>query len=220
MRVIICVPSFDDWKADFALSLCGLLRYLDANPLSDGSRIESFVLNLRGSVISRSRELLAEKALTLEADWLLWLDSDMVFPPDTLHRLLASGQGVIAANYPRREAPGAGGPAGVAVLHKENALLGWDGAGLREVSACGLGVFLVRCDLIRPLRRPLFGHSDRQIFGGEVVGEDVYFCAQLTKAGHRIVIDLELSRQIGHIITAPLFSYGLPELMERPFYII
>ena len=41
-----------------------------------------------GSLVYMARNNLARQAIKAEADWVLWLDSDMVFAPDFLQRML------------------------------------------------------------------------------------------------------------------------------------
>src|SRR5947209_5639836 len=56
------------------------------------------------------REGLVHAARRWGADWILWLDSDHIFPNETLLQLLGHDKDVIACNYARR----AGAPEPVA----------------------------------------------------------------------------------------------------------
>jgi hypothetical protein len=57
------------------------------------------------SMLTESRHRLVAEALAWEADYMLCLDADHVFPADTLVRLLAHNLPAVGANYPRRFAP-------------------------------------------------------------------------------------------------------------------
>ena len=77
MRILIAVPCMDQVPAPFCQSLAMLRKVGDC------------VLSMQmGSLIYTSRNSLAMKAIQTEADYVLWLDSDMVFEPDTLERLM------------------------------------------------------------------------------------------------------------------------------------
>ena len=77
MKVFIAVPSMDSVPAFFAQSLALLQR---AGDTQIGWEV--------GSLVYHARNNLARQAIKAEADWVLWLDSDMVFAPDTLQRML------------------------------------------------------------------------------------------------------------------------------------
>ena len=73
MKVFIAVPSLDTVPALFCQSLALLQR---AGDTMIGFEVGSLVYNARNN--------LARQAIKAEADWVLWLDSDMVFGPDLL----------------------------------------------------------------------------------------------------------------------------------------
>ena len=77
MKVFIAVPSMDTLPALFCQSLALLRR---AGDTQIGFEVGSLVYNARNN--------LARQAIKAEADWVLWLDSDMVFAPDLLQRML------------------------------------------------------------------------------------------------------------------------------------
>jgi len=71
-----------------------------------------------------------------------------------------------------------------------------DSSGLEAVDSVGLAVMLMRTDVVADLARPWFRHDYE---AGADVGEDVSFCRRLRLAGHEILIDHDLSKEIGHI---------------------
>ena len=77
MNILIAIPCMDMVSARFAQSLATLKKV--------GQCTVSFLM---GSLIYDSRNKLAGYAVQMEADYMLWLDSDMVFPPDTLERMM------------------------------------------------------------------------------------------------------------------------------------
>lgn len=75
MKVFIAVPSLEYVPALFTQSLAMLRR-------ADNTQVGFEV----GSLVYVARNNLAEAAIKCEADYVLWLDSDMVFTPDLLER--------------------------------------------------------------------------------------------------------------------------------------
>ena len=76
-KILIAIPCMDMVSARFAQSLATLRKTEHC--------VVSFLM---GSLIYDSRNRLAGYAVETEADYILWLDSDMVFSPDTLERML------------------------------------------------------------------------------------------------------------------------------------
>ena len=68
MKIFIAVPCMDQVPARFAQSLAMLKKV--------GECAVGFQI---GSLIYTSRNDLASKAIEMDADFVLWLDSDMVF---------------------------------------------------------------------------------------------------------------------------------------------
>ena len=71
MNILIAVPSMDSVPAHFAQSLASLKKV--------GNCAVAFKV---GSLVYTSRNELAQHALKMGADYVLWLDSDMKFEPD------------------------------------------------------------------------------------------------------------------------------------------
>ena len=77
MKTMIAVPCMDQVPTPFCQSLALLKRVGDCT-----------LAMKSGSLIYEARNSLAMQAIQMEADYVLWLDSDMVFQPDTLVRLM------------------------------------------------------------------------------------------------------------------------------------
>ena len=96
MKIMIAVPCMDQVPARFAQSLATLQKV--------GECVIGFQV---GSLVYVARENLAGGAIEMGADYVLWLDSDMVFNPDTLVRLLADKDkgDIVSGLYYRRVSP-------------------------------------------------------------------------------------------------------------------
>ena len=193
-KVSICVPTRDTVHAAFAFDLANLIQHsqllgLDVTPL--------FCI---GTLIVNQRDQLAHMALEAGSTHVLWLDSDMMFPPDTLQRLLAHDVSMVAGNYVTRQYPHK------TVAYRE--LHDWrsyvvnrgDGQQLIPVAAVGMGCMLTRTDLLQQMSAPLFQTTwiaETQ----DHMGEDFYFCQQARALGHDIWIDDQLSVELQHLGT-------------------
>ena len=98
MRTLIAVPCMDQVPAPFAQSLAMLQK--------TGECMLSMQI---GSLIYTSRNNLAQMAIQMDVDYVFWLDSDMVFEPDTLIRMMDTLQkndyDILTGLYFRRVPP-------------------------------------------------------------------------------------------------------------------
>lgn len=148
-RVAIAVPSGRTWEAGTATDVVALSTY------SALSGVEIVMLNVQSSMISNSRNQTVRIALENNVDYVMWIDSDMRFPPDTLLRLLAHGRDIVGAIYNKRVAPfeTLGKMAGRRPERVTD--------GLYEALLLPGGVMLVKSDVYRTLTSPIYYESYR-----------------------------------------------------------
>lgn len=184
-KVAILIPSHDHWSGDFGMALASMVP-----TALHAARVG--LLNEKSSMITSARNNLAQRALTeFEADYMLWIDSDMTFPPDLLQRLMAHDRDICGATYCRRVPP-------YNLLGDE---LG-DGAehGLVEMRTMPGGCMLVKADVYRKLKWPWYWETYNVVHGERKIGsEDYQFCMKAIKAGYKIWCDMDVTREIGHI---------------------
>ncbi len=167
--------------------------------------------------VAWSRTEITKNALLWGATHLLWLDSDMVFPAWTFHQLFKQDKPVIAANYARRREPHA--PVTFKRIKENGAehehelcYTTADSKGLEEVAAIGFGVVLIQAQVFNDIKVAPFRVIDDEMSKMRV-GEDVYFCQLLTKAGIPIYIDHDLSQHVQHVglkLHEPIIAGGAP----------
>ena len=188
-KTMIAVPCMETVAAPFAQSLATLDK--------EG---ECYVSFLMGSLIYESRNTLCKQAITHDVDYILWLDSDMVFDRDVLHRMLKhmeDGKEIVTGLYFRRKPPftpvimkeitfdeDVHGHAEGYPDYPENELF--------EVAACGFGCVMMKKDILLDLLlnyrtwfNPLFG-----------AGEDIAFCVRARELGYKIWCDPTI--KLGH----------------------
>lgn len=196
MRLAIGGPTRDLVPASFAVDVAQLYATTrDAGPWRTVTL--GFVA---ATYIHAGREWFLESTLQQGATHLLWLDTDMTFPPETAIRLAWHDRPIVACNYTTRDGSG-----DFTAMRKEaGATLPTrietraDSTGLEAVDAVGMGVMLMRLDVVASLAKPWFVHGLNDN-GRQDIGEDIMFCRALRAAGHTIYIDHDLSKEIGHV---------------------
>lgn len=132
-------------------------------------------------------------ALERAVDHLLFLDSDMVFPRETLRRLLAHDLDIVGATYTKRVPPYPTLGALLPDAPRERI-----DQGLVEMLHLPTGCLLIRASVFQDLSKPWFRfETDEE--AGVIRGEDYVFCERARAAGHRVWCDLVLSHDIGHL---------------------
>lgn len=196
--VLIGIPSGSDWKADFGMSLAGLMAHI-GRPLAGGGLINRVQLwNTKGSILPRSRHTLVRKAQELECTHILFVDSDMTFPPYTLHQLLRHNKAVIGANCAVKLLPSSPTARMKSDKHYGELVHSAGNTGIQQVWRLGTGVMLIKVSVFEKLQQPWFEmpwHEDHD----DYTGEDWTLCQRLEDAGIPIWVDHALSQHIGHI---------------------
>ena len=152
-----------------------------------------------GSLIYTSRNNLASMAVQNECDYVLWLDSDMIFPPDVLQKLLEDREkgDIITGVYYRRVKPFK--PVLYSKLEINDEGCDWLGYDdyptddLFEVAGCGFGCVLTPTNVFLDVAQK-FGDMFAPING---VGEDLSFCWRAKQCGYKIMADPSI--QCGHV---------------------
>ena len=194
MKTLIAVPCMDQVPARFAQSLAMLQKL--------GETAVAFQI---GSLIYTSRNKLAQRAIEMEADYVLWLDSDMVFPPDMMIRMLDRMQkeniDILTGLYFRRVSPYS--PVLFDRMDFKGPICNWSEFHGElpkepfEVGGCGFGCVMMKTD-------PFF---DVQAKHGNMFapignnGEDIAFCWRARDCGYKIYCDPSIvCGHIGHIV--------------------
>lgn len=185
-KILICVPSMDYVAAGFAQSLAMLQK---------GGN-ETAIMFQVGSLVYEARNKLAKKAIELETDYTMWFDSDMVFEPDTMIRLLEHNKPFISGAYFRRSPP----YSLVAFEEVDAENRKWKDLALpSEVTKCGgvgFGCVLVKTEVLFNVAAK-YGNWFEPMNN---FGEDLSFCYRARKCGYDLYIDPSITcGHIGHI---------------------
>jgi choline kinase len=136
MKLAICVPVRDTVHSTFAYCLNELTSHLVR------SNVDYNLFFQNGSVLPEQRTALVSSALNAKCDYILWLDSDMVFPKNLYQRLSSHNYDIVACTYSTRTKP----YRNVAFLtHDFNDRL-TASLGVHKVSSVGMGLMLTNID--------------------------------------------------------------------------
>ena len=184
--------------AGFCFDLAKLVQYE-----AKRGKVEIELLQMPGTLIFTQREKLAHEALEMGADAVLWIDSDMRFPSNTLEVLLARNVPVLGVNATTRREPVL--PTALNLEIKKGAEVSqvWHKVesrgktGIEQVTAVGFACTLVAREVFEKVPRPWFDIIWTDF--GNVIGEDVTFCVRCMENDIPVWVDHELSMHIGHI---------------------
>ena len=193
-RVALCIPSGDSWKAGTSLAVMSLGAY-------SARHVVLMPINIRTQDTSEARNQMTAAGLEAGVEWFLWIDADMEFPPDALLRLLGREKDIVGADYRRRAPPYPliGKPVDPTAPRR----------GLVEVTMLGLGLMLVRADVLRRMGRPWFlrawllDHATPDNPSGFST-EDGYLCTHARHLGLKVWADYDLSAAVSHICENPV----------------
>jgi hypothetical protein len=209
MKIALLIPRYGDTKGEFAISLARMIAHsLKAEP-----RLDIEIFSVSSSDLPLSRTRLLQHAIGWQARFALWLDTDHLFPPQSLIRLLSHRLAVVGLNQARRTEPT--GP--VTTRFNEAGALEhvWTTEALakagtvEEVAHVGLAFTLMDMNLLHQVKDHVEKHASwakwepferkRDPSSGALMGEDASFMAELRAAGVRIHVDHGLSWHVGHI---------------------
>lgn len=190
MKVFVAIPSLDTVPALFCQSLALLQRA--------GDTIVGFQV---GSLVYNARNELARQAIKSEADWVLWLDSDMVFEPDLLKKMLKVCEendiDFLTGLCFRRKPPYT--PTLFDRLDKMEHGASYTTImsvpeGRFKVGGCGFAGVLMSTDVLLSVAARFGGRMFDPLEG---FGEDVSFCWRARQCGYEIWCDSDI--ELGHI---------------------
>lgn len=151
------------------------------------------------------RNELCQQALITDCTHIFWCDTDQVYAPDTLIRLMDHNLPIVCAKVHRRRQPF--DPLlkriNPDVEDKQNPYIDveYDEWALRDkanqlisVDATGFGCNLMWIEVIENIKPPWFMFD---LYQKPIVGEDFYFWKKAREAGYQIFVDCSID--VGHI---------------------
>jgi hypothetical protein len=206
MNVAIGIPAGGEGKAKFWMNLENLMFHAFNNG------INVYRKRRMGSVVLHNRNLIVSDILSHKVKFshLLFIDDDMTFPPDLLHRLLAHNKDIVVTNAHRKYPPYI--PVVSRTVSDDDIFhpvyIRPEKGRLEEVTSAGTGVCLVKMDVFRKIPFPWFHteylpapegkEGDPGLIEGHLfVSEDNRFFLMARHHGFKIYCDFSI--EIGHI---------------------
>lgn len=209
-KIAIAVCSHDHSPAAFAADLAAMAIFSQREL---GPEIDIGVCMITGTYIHSARRKMLQTVIAEKCTHILWLDSDMRFPADSLVRLLNHQKPLVGINYAIRQFP-TGFVAFKTLNQEESVRLETlpESTGLVEVDGLGFGMVLMSQEVFKVLPSldddPWFRYDWKP--GQVEVGEDVHFCYMVRERGIKLYVDQDLSKQCGHIGTMTYTTWMVP----------
>jgi len=191
IKLAILVPTRDMVHTHFAYSLTQLVK------TTSEVGIDTYLYFDSSTILLNQREKLIDEAIKMEADYVLWLDSDMMFPSNVVLKLLAHNKDIVACNYMKRSLPMK------TVAYTD--LNDWDSwvpmepqEELVKVKGIGMGCILMKTEVFRKLEKPYFEFRFKEDTK-DWFGEDFILQDKIQKVGYEIFVDTMLSMEIKHV---------------------
>lgn len=161
------------------------------------------------SLIYDAREYVAEQFMKSDNEYLMFIDSDMTFHPQSLQFLLRHDKEFVTAKAFKRVHPYQ--PCFYTKVLYENGLPSLEvptgyGEGLLPIEGAGLACALIKRSAFEKLEKPYF-------FPLPNVGEDLSFCIKLKEAGVKMYCDTTL--QFGHLAQQEIFEKHFVEAFAK-----
>jgi hypothetical protein len=196
-KLAILVPTRDTVHSQFAYCLAQLIK------TTSEAGIDTYLFFDSSTILLNQREKLIENAKDIKCDYVLWLDSDMMFPSTTALRLLSHNKDIVACNYMKRSKP----LKTVAYTDLRN----WDSwlplepkDDLIKVEGVGMGCMLMKTEIFNSLQKPYFEFT----YKGDTqdwYGEDFMLLTKLRLNEFNVYIDTILSMDIKHL---GIYAFG------------
>lgn len=127
-----------------------------------------------------------KKAIELDVTHVFIVDCDMEFPADSITRLLAHNVDMVGGLYYKREFP----KSPIIRQERDGKLYvpeRWEEDKLFKVFSVGGGFLLAKVKMLKDIKYPWF--SIENVWNGQELGDDVYFCKKINDAGYTVWCD-------------------------------
>lgn len=204
VNVVIGIPSFGMVSTYFYQAMKG-----QQFPLVS-SAIDKVVLNKK---IDEARNEIVDFALGQNANYIFWVDDDVIPPGDAFLKLYTHQKDIINGVYWSKSSP----PMPLLFRnHLEGPYWDWHVGDLIEIDAAGMGLTLVKTDVYRKIEKEIGGpwySTDYGSFKDMTQSpanntEDLYFYWKARKAGYKIWADTSV--QAMHFDKTYQILYGMP----------
>tara|TARA_B100000287_G_C20324319_1_gene659116 strand:- start:19 stop:660 length:642 start_codon:yes stop_codon:yes gene_type:complete len=204
MKIIFCIPG-KNFSNHFLLSWTKLIKYIESK------KIEWEMACVYTPIVYKVREKCVSYAFKQDYDYIMWIDSDMVFKPSDFEKLLNHNKDIVSGLYMKKNS------SDIYDIPTSSVATGMDGKilnvfqnyqqNLVKVFANGMGWMLVKKGVFESIKKPfcpsdlheisepfqkyLFHNGERRL-----LGEDYTFQLKALEQGYDSYVDTSLV--VGH----------------------
>ncbi len=187
MKILLAIPSARYIETECVASLFEMEKTGD---------IELFIP--KSYSVDVGRNIIAKYAQENGFDYIMWVDSDMILPKNTLVRLLSHDKDIVSGVYSYKVL---GNKEVVAKRFQDETREEYDNltikeikesSGLIEVDGFGFGCVLTKVSVFNKISYPWFIYTQE-------MGEDIFFCRKAQNEGYKLWLDTDVI--CGHIGT-------------------
>ena len=188
MKILLGMPSVGMIPSQTVISLLTTVKKDVVEPMI-----------VTGSLVYDSRDNIARFAVENNYDYVLYVDSDMVFNSGDLERLLRHNVGICSGLYVKRDGSNENVIYSKVITRRrwpfrQPKLIEDKGtSGFASVSACGFGFCLIKTSVLKCMFK--YYKSLFEPFKG--VGEDAAFCIRARRIGFKTFVDRDV--KLGHV---------------------
>ena len=186
MKITIGIPTNRQFKPQTVSSLVQMVAY--------SKHDYSFVIPTKGYNTAENRNYIVAQAFKNNSDYLLLSDDDMLYPPDSLEKLLAHKKDIVGATYSVKQLPPS-----LVIGYGEQVKSDEEAQKQTKPFKCealGGGLLLIKLEVFKKIKPPFFGYEWYDN-GMVKMSNDWWFCKKAREAGIDIWCDPTI--QCGHI---------------------
>jgi len=170
LRIGIGLPTNRLVKPKTALSLLRLVAH---------SKYDyHFIVSTRGYNTAENRNYISAQAVKSGCDYLMMVDDDMIYEPDTIDRLVAHDKDIVGGVYMTK----------YEVQADVNEYFDKRPNELAECKALGGGLILIKCDVFKKIPQPWYGYIWHDN-GSVKKSNDWFFCDKARENGMEVWVD-------------------------------
>jgi glycosyltransferase involved in cell wall biosynthesis len=199
INIAVCVPlSWDKVDAEFMKSMLHMFRPNMLNEMQSRGIRNYWNLWCAHFPLDYNRNVLVKKAMEIKADYILFLDADMTFKPETLIQLFDGMKnhrraGIVSGLYFKKGKPFYPVPGNF--KNKVNPQVYYpihlNGNRYIPADVVGMGAAFIRVKALADIEPPYFEYERDNITREMRITEDISFCKKMKKAGWDILVDTE-----------------------------
>lgn len=204
--ILISSPCQDMVHTYYSTSVVKSIMHLYQNNVKCAINYESFF----ATYVHEGRNSIAQYAKQIGATHIIWVDSDMLFTPESFKTLIEHDLDFVGVNYSSRKPPYryTAGIWNDEIGQFDTVPTLNTSTGLQKVDGIGFGLCIMATHLFDLLENPWFDYEYMPNQNMHM-GEDYLICKKLREKNIDIYVDHDLSKMVKHVGTFP-YHHNMP----------